>query len=91
MITSIYSHYSVDKSAIMMGLGLDSVIKIDFEATSVEEFEKIVMENNVFCLNSTFGTTSYGNLESVKKFDDVRTGNKCCLSSIKNVIYLATI
>ena len=31
MITSIYSHYSVDKSAIMMGLGLDSVIKIDFE------------------------------------------------------------
>ena len=82
MITSIYSHYSVDKSAIMMGLGLDSVIKIDFEATSVEEFEKIVMENNVFCLNSTFGTTSYGNLESVKKFDDVRTGNKCCLSSI---------
>ena len=56
----------------MMGLGMDSVIKIDFEKTTPEEFERIVIEKNVFCINSTFGTTSYGTLESVKKFEEVK-------------------
>ena len=55
----------------MMGMGTDNVIKIDFEKTTPEEFEEIVVNNNVFMINSTFGTTSEGTIESVDKFSAV--------------------
>ena len=42
------SHYSIDKGAIIMGMGTDNVIKIDFDTTTPEEFEEIVVRNNVF-------------------------------------------
>ena len=72
MITSTNSHYSIDKGAIMMGMGTDSVIKIDFETTTPEEFEAIVVANNVFMINSTFGTTSEGITENMDKYEKVR-------------------
>ena len=52
----------------MMGMGTDNVIKIDFEKTTPQEFEDIVVKNNVFMINSTSGTTSEGTIESVEKF-----------------------
>ena len=71
MITSVNSHYSIDKGAIIMGMGTDNVIKIDFDTTTPEEFEEIVVRNNVFMINSTMGTTSEGIMESVDKFSKV--------------------
>ena len=55
----------------MMGMGTDNVIKIDFEKTTPQEFEDIVVKNNVFMINSTSGTTSEGTIESVEKFSGV--------------------
>ena len=54
-----------------MGMGTDNVIKIDFDTTTPEEFEEIVVRNNVFMINSTMGTTSEGIMESVEKFSKV--------------------
>ena len=54
-----------------MGMGTDNVIKIDFDTTTPEEFEEIVVRNNVFMINSTMGTTSEGIMESVDKFSKV--------------------
>ena len=71
VITSVNSHYSVDKGAIMMGMGTDNVIKIDFEKTTPQEFEEIVVNNNVFMINSTFGTTCEGTIETVDKFSNI--------------------
>jgi hypothetical protein len=68
IICSTKSHYSIDKAAIMMGIGLDQVIKVDFESTTLEELEYIIINNKVFCICSTFGTTSEGILESVERF-----------------------
>ena len=53
-------------------MGTDSVIKIDFETTTPEEFEAIVVANNVFMINSTFGTTSEGITENMDKYEKVR-------------------
>jgi hypothetical protein len=55
----------------MMGMGTDNVIKIDFEKTTPAEFEEIVVNNSVFMINSTCGTTSEGTIESVDKFSEV--------------------
>ena len=55
----------------MMGLGTDNVIKIDYETTTPRQFEDIVVQNNIFMINSTFGTTSEGTIESVEKFSKV--------------------
>ena len=60
-----------NKGAIMMGMGTDNVIKIDFEKTTPAEFEEIVVNNSVFMINSTCGTTSEGTIESVDKFSEV--------------------
>ena len=54
-----------------MGLGTDNVIKIDYETTTPRQFEDIVVQNNIFMINSTFGTTSEGTVESVEKFSKV--------------------
>lgn len=71
IVTSTKSHYSIDKSAIMMGVGLDRVIKVDFDLISESELEQIIVDNNVFCVCSTFGTTSEGILESVSRFRNI--------------------
>lgn len=71
VVTSTNSHYSIPKSCIMMGMGTDSVIEIDFNTTTTAEFEEIVLSNNVIMLNSTFGTTSEGFMENIDKFSQV--------------------
>jgi glutamate decarboxylase len=68
IITSTRSHYSIEKAAIMMGIGLDNVIKVDYDKISTEEFEKILNSNSVFAVCTTFGTTSEGVLESIERF-----------------------
>lgn len=75
-ITSNRSHYSIDKSAIMMGMGTNNVIKIDYDTVTESEMEKIITENNIFMINSTFGTTSEGILESLDKFNHLFTKYK---------------
>ena len=71
----------------MMGMGTDNVIKIDFEKTTPEEFEEIVVNNNVFMINSTFGTTSEGTIESVDKFSAVKLNYICVLDIVYMSIY----
>lgn len=68
IITSNRSHYSIDKAAIMMGIGVNNVIKVDYDQISTEDFESILKSHNVFCICTTFGTTSEGVLESIERF-----------------------
>lgn len=69
IIASHRCHYSIDKAAIMMGIGLSNLIKIDFDTINSNELEAIIVEKNVFCIVSTFGTTSEGVLESVHNWE----------------------
>jgi len=71
ILTSTRSHYSIDKSAIMVGLGLHHVLKVDFNQLTIADFEKIIQQNNVIMINTTFGTTCEGDLENVDKFEEI--------------------
>ena len=71
VITSIDSNFSIDKAAIMMGIGVDNVIKIDFDETTPRQLDTILKNNDVIMINSTFGTTSEGKMENLDKFAKV--------------------
>lgn len=70
-ITSTRSHYSIDKSAIMIGIGLNNVIKLDYSKLSEESLEEIIKENKIFFINSTFGTTSEGIFEDINQYNNL--------------------
>lgn len=68
IIASSRSHYSIEKAAIMMGIGLDNVIKVDYDKATTEDLELIISNNRVFAICTTFGTTSEGVLETIERF-----------------------
>lgn len=70
-ITSLRSHYSIDKSAIMTGIGTNNVIKLDYHNLTEKELEQVIIDNNVFFINSTFGTTCEGMMENLDRFTDI--------------------
>lgn len=71
MFTSKHGHYSVEKAAIMLGLGRKSVIAIDIDdkgrmkADHLEESIKMAKSNGFtpFYVNATAGTTVLGSFD----------------------------
>ncbi|EAR98380.2 pyridoxal-dependent decarboxylase domain protein (macronuclear) [Tetrahymena thermophila SB210] len=79
LFTSELAHYSIEKGAIMLGFGLDSVVKIacDEEGRMIpEEFEKeiqkCIQEGSVpLMVNLTCGTTVFGVVDPINKCTEI--------------------
>lgn len=75
LYTSEISHFSMEKSAHLLGLGYNSVVKVPvdkyqkMDITALAQLvAKDVAEGNIpFCLVATIGTTDYGSIDSVSE------------------------
>ncbi|KAK9720531.1 Glutamate decarboxylase 2 [Basidiobolus ranarum] len=74
MFTSTHSHYSLEKAAIMMGIGINHLIKVPCseDGTMIpEELEKSIQESiargeSPFFVNATAGTTVLGAFDPLR-------------------------
>ena len=79
LYTSEISHFSMEKSAHILGLGYDSVVKvpvdnrqrIDIETLRSLILQDIACGNVPFCIVATIGTTDYGSIDSVDKIHEL--------------------
>ena len=75
MYTSEVSHFSMEKSAHLMGLGYESVVKVPVDnamkmdlAALKELIRKDVEAGNIpFCIGATVGTTDFGSIDPLKE------------------------
>lgn len=75
LYTSEISHFSMEKSCHMLGLGYDAVVKLPVDEKcriDIDKFEKIVKEDTEsglipFCAVATIGTTDFGSIDNVAK------------------------
>lgn len=71
IFTSVHSHYSIEKAAILLGLGSNSVFKIPVDSTGrmntkllEESIKKSISENfTPLYINATAGTTVFGSFD----------------------------
>lgn len=79
LYTSEISHFSMEKSCHLLGLGYDAVRKIpvdDFCKVDIQRFEKMVCEDVAkglypFCAVATIGTTDFGSIDDVAAMREV--------------------
>lgn len=75
LYTSAVSHFSMEKSAHMLGLGYDAVVKVPVDEKMRMDIsalkslvEKDKAQGNIpFCVVATVGTTDYGSIDPLKK------------------------
>ncbi|MBO4410214.1 MAG: diaminobutyrate decarboxylase [Spirochaetales bacterium] len=75
LYTSEVSHFSMEKTCHVMGLGYDSVRKLPVDSRckiDIEKFEAMVKEDIAagllpFCAVATIGTTDYGSIDDVSE------------------------
>lgn len=88
LFTSSQCHYSLDKAAISAGLGLDSVIKVDCDATGRMDhaaLDKALTEakeqgtGTPFLINATSGTTVLGSFDPLPELAAVAKKHGCWL------------
>ncbi|ODV76758.1 PLP-dependent transferase [Suhomyces tanzawaensis NRRL Y-17324] len=85
--TSEHSHYSVEKSAILLGLGLKQVFKVATHgdgSMNVEELAKVVEETKAqgytpLYINATAGTTVFGSYDDFTAISKVARAHNCHL------------
>ncbi len=73
LYTSEISHFSMEKSAHLLGLGYDAVVKVPVDAAQkmdVAALKRLVEEdaargNLPFCIVATEGTTDYGSIDPI--------------------------
>ena len=73
--TSEISHFSMEKSCHLMGLGYDSVVKVPVDSKmkmDLESLENLIASdiekgNIPVCAVATIGTTDYGSIDNVEK------------------------
>ena len=75
MYTSEVSHFSMEKSAHLMGLGYEAVVKVPvddamkMDLTALKELIRKDVEagNLPFCIGATVGTTDFGSIDPLKE------------------------
>ena len=88
LFTSSQCHYSLDKAAISAGLGLDSVVKVDCDATG--RMDPLALEaaltkakdegaGTPFLINATSGTTVLGSFDPLPALSAVARKHGCWL------------
>lgn len=73
--TSEISHFSMEKSAHLLGLGYNAVRKVPVDLNGVMDINILekMLENDIandnlpFCIVATLGTTDYGSIDSLDK------------------------
>ena len=73
LYTSEISHFSMDKSCHMLGLGYDAVVKLPVDSScsvDIEKAEEIIkadVKNGLlpFCIVATIGTTDFGSVDDI--------------------------
>lgn len=79
MYASEISHFSMEKSTHMLGLGYDAVVKVpvdERQKMDVDALEKLIEKdiadgNIPFCVVATVGTTDYGSIDPIEKIADL--------------------
>ena len=79
MYTSEISHFSMEKSAHILGLGYESVVKVPVDSKKKIDYsafkslvEKDVAEGNIpFLAVATVGTTDFGSIDPVKEMSEL--------------------
>ncbi len=83
LYTSEISHFSMEKSAHILGLGYQSVVKVPVNAKKqmdIAAFKKLVEDdiaagNIPFCVVATVGTTDFGSIDNI---DEIRAVADSC-------------
>lgn len=76
---SSISHFTVEKSAWLLGLGTDSVVKLPVDDEFKIDLSKFaeILENDIengltpMCVVSTAGTTDYGSIDPIKEISEI--------------------
>lgn len=79
LYASAISHFSMEKSTHLMGLGYDCVVKVpvnDAMQMDVNALEKLIEEdlkdgNIPFCIAATVGTTDFGSIDPLDKLGQI--------------------
>ncbi|KAL9553697.1 hypothetical protein MBANPS3_003174 [Mucor bainieri] len=87
VFTSLHSHYSIDKSAQVMGLGTDNIVKVpvdDIGRMQVDELERLLLLSidkgeTPFFINATAGTTVLGAFDPIRKISALAKKYNCWL------------
>ncbi|MCR5764829.1 MAG: aspartate aminotransferase family protein [Treponema sp.] len=87
MYTSEISHFSMEKSAHILGLGYQSVVKVPVDKNKrmdISLLEKLIAEdiekgNIPFLIVGTVGTTDFGSIDDIKKLSEIAKRNKMWL------------
>ena len=79
LYTSCISHFSMEKSAHMLGLGYESVVKVpvneaqQMDARKLQELieRDLACGNLPFCVAATVGTTDYGSIDPLPELHEI--------------------
>lgn len=79
MYSSEISHFSMEKSAHLMGMGYEAVVKVPVNSAmqmDVEALEKLIADdiaagNLPFCVAATVGTTDFGSIDPLEKIREL--------------------
>jgi len=87
MYTSEISHFSMEKSAHILGLGYQSVVKVPVDKNKrmdLAKLEKLIEEdkkagNIPFLIVATIGTTDFGSIDNISALNKIARENKMWL------------
>lgn len=87
MYTSEISHFSMEKSAHILGLGYESVVKVPVDnkkKMDIEKLKSLIAEdkkagNIPFLIVGTVGTTDFGSIDNLEELAEIAHNNKMWL------------
>ncbi|MBP5697002.1 MAG: aspartate aminotransferase family protein [Treponema sp.] len=79
LYTNAVSHFSMEKSCHLLGLGYNSVVKVPVtknQKMDLDELERLIQKdksqgNLPFCVVATIGTTDFGSIDEVEKIKQI--------------------
>lgn len=79
IFTSESSHYSIDRAAVLCGIGKENVVKVkanDAGQMCIKDLEEKIKEsisqgNKPIMVNATLGTTVFGAIDPIKECSEI--------------------
>jgi len=87
LYTSAVSHFSMEKSCHLLGLGYGAVVKVPVtksQKMDLDALERLIQKdkddgNLPFCVVATIGTTDFGSIDEVEKIKEIADRNNMWL------------
>ena len=87
LYTSEVSHFSMEKSCHLLGLGYDAIVKVPVDSKQKMDtaaLRRLISEDKAkgnipFCIVATIGTTDYGSIDSVEELRKIADENNAWL------------